>query len=166
MEQLSSRKEYDYYELLQRLERANESLSFYKNNKEMCMQDLHKLEMENSALAEENEYLKKRIKNAEKNASILLSKSIDKLDMSHDIPQSSITFMSQKDLICDMSIRKPIPTPNIREYENEMTVSTFRNGQKIPLKGSYPSSVARSASIKNFHVGEYAFIRTILLYHI
>ena len=32
----------DYHELLGRLERANESLAFLKNNKEICVRDLHK----------------------------------------------------------------------------------------------------------------------------
>ncbi|OMJ72172.1 hypothetical protein SteCoe_29437 [Stentor coeruleus] len=159
---MESRREYNYHELLQCLERANESLSFYKNNKEMCMQDLRKLEMENSALAEENAYLKKRIKNAERNASLILNKSIDRLDMSHDIFQNSISFVSQKEQICDMSIRKPIPTP----YENENNVSIYRKGQKNPLKASYPSSITRSTSIRPFHVGEYAFIRTIFPYNV
>ena len=31
-----------YQDLLTRLERANDSLSYYKNNKEICMRDLQK----------------------------------------------------------------------------------------------------------------------------
>lgn len=39
-QQKPGRRECDYYELLQRLDRANESLAFFKNNKEICLKDL------------------------------------------------------------------------------------------------------------------------------
>lgn len=43
MEQQSLiRKECGYHELLTRLDRANESLAFYKNNKEISVRDLQK----------------------------------------------------------------------------------------------------------------------------
>ena len=32
----------DYHEILIKLERANENLSLLKNNKEICIKDLHK----------------------------------------------------------------------------------------------------------------------------
>ena len=43
MEQLKEfRQDIDYYELVTKLERANESLAYLKNNKEICVKDLHK----------------------------------------------------------------------------------------------------------------------------
>ena len=35
-------QENDYNELINRLKRANESLAILKNNKEICIKDLHK----------------------------------------------------------------------------------------------------------------------------
>ena len=37
-----SKHDNNYHELLGRLERANESLAFLKNNKELCARDMHK----------------------------------------------------------------------------------------------------------------------------
>ena len=40
--EISQDREEDYQEILNRLERANESLVLLKNNKEICLRDLHK----------------------------------------------------------------------------------------------------------------------------
>lgn len=122
--------------------------------------------MENSALAEENEYLKKRIKNAERNASLILNKSLEKLDMSHDLIASSLSFVSHKEPVCDVSVRKPVVSASVKDYENENTLSTYRKKPQNPMRASYPSSIARSSTIREFHVKDYALIRSALLYHV
>lgn len=40
--EISYDHEEDYHEILNRLERANENLVCLKNNKEICLRDLHK----------------------------------------------------------------------------------------------------------------------------
>ena len=40
--EISQDREEDYQEILNRLERANESLVLLKNNNDICLRDLHK----------------------------------------------------------------------------------------------------------------------------
>lgn len=121
--------------------------------------------MENSALAEENEYLKRRIKNAERNASININRSSDKLDISQENPQISQSVLSIKIPKSNTSFLQS-PILSDRDIENADTVPTYRKNKLDPIRVSYPSSLSRSVSAKNFQICEFALLRSALLYHL
>ncbi|OMJ94459.1 hypothetical protein SteCoe_2363 [Stentor coeruleus] len=121
--------------------------------------------MENSALSEENEYLKRRIKNAERNASINLNRSSDKLDISSENPQISQSVLSIKIPKSNSSFLQS-PLTSDRYIENADTVPTYRKENLNPIRISYPSSLSRSVSGKNLQVHEFALLRSALLYNL
>lgn len=117
--------------------------------------------MENSALAEENDYLKKRIRNVEKNASLLQSKSMSRLDISQEAPPISGSFISKRIPSLDISIQQ-----HGKDLDTAETMPSHRKYLSNPVKISYPAGINRSTSSKEFKVGNFAMLRSAFLFHL
>lgn len=98
----------------------------------------------------------------------MMSKSIDKLDVSNEIPQISVSFSSNNGLH-DSSYRKILhPMPSAKELENIATLDTYRNKKRIRRDMSFSSRTARSSLSSMKHpltLQEKAMFKSVLSYN-
>ena len=111
------------------------------------------MELENSALEEENNFLKSRIRNIERNVSNN-AKSIDKIELSNIETPNSFDGLN-------LAHKIPIPKLDLRKESDSITVTaTGFHPQKSYSKFSTPCSTKRSLNLK-----EHAILRLAIAYN-
>ena len=127
-------------------------------------------------MGEENEFLKRRIKNVEKNVKLMMSRSIDNLFVSNEMFPENVSFVSNKDATPESSFRHK---DNIEPILSKKSVPLLYQDDEFNLMNSYERKrfdkykntplmpLKKSSTIKTtLKLKESAILRSVFPYYL